>query len=456
MTDKVTLSMQDAKTLHVVGLLDAGSCTVQEAADLLGRSRRQVYRLRKAYRQQGVHAIPHGNRGRTPHNAIAPEVRQLVVHLAVDGPYKEWNHHHVADQLRDDHDLQISAASVRRIRLAAGGKSPHTRRPSKGRRSRARKPQVGIMQQIDASPHHWFGPDLPRCDLHAAIDDATGIITAAVFRHEEDCAGYLTLLEQMIRDWGVPLSVYSDRHNIFVSPRGEKLTVEQELAGQRAPLTQFGMALDQLGIQRIQAHSPQAKGRVERLFGTLQDRLLHEMQLAGITTIEQANAFLSEFIPRYNARFAQPPEDPEPAWRPAPPPEVLAEALCLRYIRVGRNDNTVSFGGRSLLVADRKRSYARKSIEIRIALDGQISFWYQGDQIGLGPRLSGDLRTDPSDLMALLPPDPEPTGAPTPQRERKPPREAVAVTPAPDHPWRKPLLVKRRTGPLQSTPPAGG
>ena len=456
MRDTVTLSMQDLRTLRVVELFDQGRCTVQEAAEMLGRSRRQVYRLRKAYRQQGVHAIPHGNRGRTPHNAIPPHIRQLVVDLAVDGPYKEWNHHHVADVLCDNHGLQISAASVRRIRLAAGGKSPHTRRPSKGRRSRPRKPQVGIMQQIDASPHHWLGPDLAPCALHVAVDDATGIITAAVFRSQEDCAGYLTLLQQMIRDWGIPLSVYSDRHDIFVSPRGEKLTVEQELAGQQAPLTQFGTALNLLGIQRIQAHSPQAKGRVERLFGTLQDRLLNEMQRAGITTIEQANAFLVEFIPRYNARFAQPPEDPEPAWRPAPPPEVLAEALCLRYTRVGRNDNTVSFGGRSLLVADRRRSYARKSIEIRIALDGQISFWYQDLQIGLGPRLSGDLRTDPSELMALLPPEQRVAPPPPPQPQRKRPREAVAVTPAPDHPWRKPLLARRRAGPLQSTPPAGG
>lgn len=438
MRSPVTLSMQDQKTLEVLTLLDRRNCTVTQAAELLGKSRRQVYRKLKAYRQRAAAAIPHGNRGRTPSNALDPQLRQQIVALAVEGPYSQCNNHHVADLLAQRHGLHVSVATVRRLRHAAGVRSPRTRRPPKAHRPRTRKPQAGMMQQLDASPHHWFGPDLPPCALHAAVDDATGQVTAALFRHAEDCAGYMGLMQQVARRYGLPLSVYSDRHDIFLAPSRTKLSIAQQLAGQQIPLSQFARALAELGITQITAHTPQAKGRVERLFGTFQDRLLQELRIAGTTTIEDANRFLPGFLRRYNARFAKPPTDPQSAWRPAPPRPLLQHVLCLKFTRTVAKDNAVTFGSRRLLVSSSHTSYAHKRVQIHVTLDGRISFWHQGQSIGTGPRVVGELRTDPSLLARMLPPQ-EPVAAPpqpaTPNR--KPPREAVAVTPSPDHPWQR-------------------
>ena len=435
---QVTLSMQEQRTLQVLTLLSEGHMTAREAAEQLGHSVRHVRRELKAFREQGATSIPHGNRGRKPPNAICAQLRQRVAGLAQE-TYQAYNNHHLKDQLAETHGIAISVSSVRRIRAQANVPSPRKRRPPKHRTKRERKPQAGMMLQLDGSNHRWFGPQHPPCELLGAVDDATGTVCAALFRHEEDTVGYMLLLGQVMRRHGVPLSLYSDRHSTFFVNHSEKPTVEEQLQGQE-PTTQFGRAAGQLGIRLIRAYSPQAKGRVEKLFGTFQDRLIAEMATHQITSIDQANAFLPGFLERYNRRFAKAAADPQTAFRPAPPRQQLGCILCLQFPRTVANDHTISFGNRRLPVAHgSKVSYARKQIVVHVSLDGQLSYWLADHCLGKGPTATGPLTTDPCAIARQLPPPPPPppiSQPPTQPRQRKH-QQRPTVIPSPNHPWRK-------------------
>ena len=286
---------------------------VAEAAALIGVGERQVRRLLSAYQRDGPRGIIHGNRGRKPAHATSEDVLQQVLALAA-GKYAGVNHSHLAELLAEREGLALSRPSLQRVLTAAGLSSPRPqRRRSRHRARRERYPEEGMLLQIAASLHRWFGPDLPHVTLLGVIDDATGKVPAAYFQPTEDARGYLTVLRQVVCRTGVPAAIYSDRHSIFWPTNGESL--KEQLAGRRSP-TQFGRAMAELGIQLIAAHSPQAKGRVERLWGTLQDRLVSELRLAEVTTSEQANAFLPAFLARFNRRFAVAPEESQVAYGP--------------------------------------------------------------------------------------------------------------------------------------------
>jgi len=435
---QVTLTVQEHKTLEVLTRLDAGQFTAAQAAPLLGRSLRQVRRKLQAFRAQGATAVVHHNRGRTPHNALSPSLRARIEEL-VKAKYSAFNHHHAQEMLALHEGIQVSVSTLRRWRLQADLPSPRKRRPGKKHLRREPRPQAGMLLQIDASPFAWLGQG-PSLNLVAGIDDATNE-AFALLREQEDTVGYLQLLRQVAHARGLPLSLYSDRHSIFFSPRAQQPTVEEQLAGQ-LPQTQFGRAMQELGIGMIPAHSPQAKGRVERLFNTLQDRLTNELQLAGVQTMEEANAFLPEFLRRYNAGFAHDPADPTPAWRPSPAD--LDQCLCLKFTRVVAPDHAVSFGPHRLPVCGRGGpSYARKRIEIHVALDGQFTYWYRGTCIGRGPVVPGPVPATDRELAKRLPlKAPAPAPAPPPAPVRKPKSPRVPVTPAPDHPWRRSAVAK--------------
>ena len=435
---QVTLTMQDQRTYDALRDLDEGRITTAEAAHELKRSTRQVRRRLKAFREDGLASIPHKNRGRKPPNAIPQATRQHVLQLMQD-QYRDCNNHHLRDLLEDRQDICLSVSSVRRLREQADLRSPRTRRAPKHRSRRPRKPCAGVMLQLDGSPFAWLGPDGPVFSLLGAIDDATGHV-CALFRPQEDTVGYLLLLRQVIAQHGVPLSLYSDRHTIFRSPAADAASLDQQLAGEE-PQTQFSRAARQLDIDLLRAHSPQAKGRVEKLWNTLQDRLTQEMRLDGITTLEEANAYLPAFLERYNARFAQEPAQPETAYRPAPPQDQLDQVLCLEFDRRVANDHTIAFGGHTLdLPRNLRRSYAKARVILRVALDGQLTYWYQGQCLGQGPRFQEPLSCDPSRLADQLPVADAPKPTPDPPRpsarKRKPP-QAPPPSPPPDHPWRK-------------------
>jgi hypothetical protein len=306
-------------------------------------------------------------------------------------------------------------------------------------------PQAGMLLQIDGSRHQWLGPDGPWLTLIGAIDDATGDVPCALFREQEDSQGYLLLLREVVRKRGVPLALYSDRHKIFQAEAKEPLTLEEELAGKPLP-TQVRRVLDELDINWIGARSPQAKGRVERLWGTLQDRLCQELRLAGVTTLEHANAALPALLSRHNARFRQSPAQPGSAYRRLPPGKRPSDIFCFRYWRTVSLDNVVSLAGRLIHIppGPQRRSFARARVEIREHLDGSASVHYQGARIAQQPAQPGDLRTKHRGK-------PEEKAPPLPKPNRTP---TGPWKPPPDHPWRhfslKPSTRSRRTFSLTS------
>ncbi len=365
--------MQEAKREVVIRRVLSGRLSVEEAAALLGLSQRQVWRLRARYEHSGAEGLRHRNRGRVPANKITPALRERILALA-RGRYAEINDSHLAELLAEREQVAVSRRSLQRILRADGLKSPRTHRPPKYRSRRERRVASGMLVLVDGSPHHWFGRAHPRSSLIAAIDDATGAFLGGTFRESEDAAGYLELLRQLLERYGVPLALYSDRHGIFWRSARERESREEELLGSREP-TQVGRALAELEIELILANSPQAKGRVERLFGTLQDRLVSELRLAGITTLDAANRFLPTYRPRHNARFAIAPADAEPAWRQLPAGKSAESVCCFKYARMVAQDNTVRLEGVLLQLPPRARhwSWAGQRIELRQHLDGSLS-----------------------------------------------------------------------------------
>lgn len=350
----------------------ASKVSVPDAALLLGLSERSVRRLRGRLDAEGPKALMHGNRGRQPAHTIDSALKARIVTLAKT-TYAGINDSHLCELLAEREGISVSRASMQRILRGAGLKSPRKHTRARYRSRRERRPAAGMLMQLDGSPHDWFGTG-ERATLQAAVDDATGDVLAAVFREQEDAAGYFEVLRTVLTTKGVPLAAYSDKHSVFQVSAHERETLAEELAGEREP-TQFGRALAELGIELILAHSPQAKGRVERLFETFQDRLRAELRLEGITTIDAANAFLPRYLSRHNARFAIAPADPSPAWRALPAGKTIESVCCFKYGRLVAQDNTVRLDGVVLQLPPRNVhwSWARQRVELRQYLDGSFS-----------------------------------------------------------------------------------
>ena len=399
-----------------------GELHVREAAVVLGLSERSVWRLRARFEAEGPAAFVHGNRGRASPRRVPEIDRARLVALAT-GAYDGANDSHLAELLAEREGLVLSRVSVRRILRAAGLPSPRTRRAPKHRSRRDRMPQAGLLVQVDGSRHDWLGDRGPRLTLVGAIDDATGILTGATFRDQEDAAGYLVVLRDTIRAHGLPGAWYHDRHGIFETPAGASLTLEEQLTDTRT-LTQVGRALAELGIGSIAARSPQAKGRIERTWGTLQDRLVVELQLAGATDRESAERVLARFLPRFNRRFAVPALNPVPAWRPLPAGVRLERVRCHKYRRVVARDGTIRAGATILQLPARPngRSRAGQRVELHLRLDDRLAVWDGEREL-----VVTDAPADPVQLRALSHARVE-VGTPVPS--------AATPTGQPDHPWR--------------------
>jgi hypothetical protein len=305
-----------------------------------------------------------------------------------------------------------------------------------------------MMLLIDASKHRWLGPDLPPCHLLATVDDATNEVFA-IFRQEEDTVGYTLLLKRILKARGVPLTLYSDRRTLFGRPHAD---CDDESASETD--THFARIRRELGIEPIFARTPQAKGRIERAFETLQDRLTVELALTGARSIEDANRALPALLKRHNQRFQVNPESPDSAFRASPLPDRLRYVLALRFPRVVANDNTVSFGGRRLAIpGPNLPSYSRKTIEVLVEPNGRISFWHQGTLIAEGPSVKPPVSVEPSAIVAELPLPAKQPPSPKPRRQR---REPVIVKPAPDHPWRLAAARPRKQPAVECHQPVGG
>ena len=455
----LTLTTKEQTRIQVLNAVLEGEVTAVKAAGLMGVSERHGRRLLAAYRKEGAAAIAHGNRGRKPSTTTYPDTQHRVRELA-EGRYAGFNHTHLTEMLAEREGIALSRSTVRRVLLADGGRSPRRRRASKRYSRRERYPQEGMLLQIDGSRHDWLEGRGPYLTLVGAVDDATGKVSFALFREQEDAHGYLLMLREIIDHHGVPLALYSDRHGIFQRSPKEPESLDEQLRGRRDP-TQFGRALEELDIRLIMAHTPQAKGRIERAWGTFQDRLVSELRLTGASTIEQANKVLWDFIPRYNERFAVAPAQPGSAYRPLPAGVSLDETLCFKYLRTVANDNTVQFDSAAiqLLSDDHRASYARATVEVQERLDGSIVVTYHGRTLAAKPappepvtlrarstrRSNGHLpaETPVADSTgALIHPvgDERRNGArslqETPPRNPPKTKPRHPSRPAPDHSWR--------------------
>src|SRR5713226_7594164 len=367
------LSQKELQRVAVISRCVKGDMACARAAALLSLGVRQIKRLKKRMREDGEAALAHANRGRPSHRRLPAAIRQRIVELS-RGTYAGFNDHHLCEKLVEREGFSLSRETLRRLLRAQGLASPRKRRAPAHRQRRLPAARIGELVQLDGSPHDWLegrGPWLTALGLQ---DDATGKILAAQFFPSETTFGYLCLLRQLLRRYGVPLAAYGDHSAIFVR-NDDSWTVEEQLAGKRQP-TQFGRALKLLGITFIAANSPQAKGRVERLWGVLQDRLTSELRLAKAANIDSANAVLRKFITDYNRRFARQPRETDSAWRPAP--ESLDRICCFVHQRVVSNDNVVQWEGRRFQIPHQARrfSFAGAKVQIYHDLDGRVSLYY--------------------------------------------------------------------------------
>ena len=441
------MSTRDARRLGVVQAAVDGRISNREGAVAVGLSVRQFRRLRSQVRADGPSGVVHGNRGRPSPRRLSAAVRDRVVAL-LTGEVK-LNDHHLAELLAEDVEepVVVSPASVRRIRRSLKLAPKRRRRPAVHRRRRIRKPRRGELVLIDGSPFQWFDAQGPHWSLMGAIDDATSEILHLTLRPTEDLHGYVELLRGVVAAHGVPVCLYGDRSGILV--RNDKhWSLGEELRGAQDP-TQFGRMLVELGTGFIPARSPQAKGRIERLWATLQDRLVAELQLRGITTLAATLDYLPGFIATHNRRRAVAPAQTRSALRTAP--RDLERILACVYERVVARDNTVRIPGRWVQVPPGayRRSWHKARVQVRELLDGRL--------LVLHPRhgliAEQPAPQDPFVLESRQAPRARITrareglrGSPqkpprTPTRPRTPPEKAGIGThtnirrPAAEHPW---------------------
>ena len=436
----------------------AGKFTNAEGAGALHLSVRQFIRVKHRFQAAGASGLCHRLRGRPSPRRLPADVRARVAAL-LQTTYLDVNDCHATEKLREVEGLRVSRASVRRIRRALDLPAKHRRRPRQHRARRTPEARRGVLVQLDGSPHAWLEDRGPALTLHGAIDDATGTVLALHFRPTEDLHGYATVLQQIGLAYGLPLTLYGDRFGVFVR-NDPHWTLAEELQGHQHP-THFGQILRDLAIGFLAAGSPQAKGRIERLWRTLQDRLVVELRLRGIATRAAANAFLPEFLADYNGRFAHPPTDAHAAWRPRP--RDFADQLSCRYTRVVAPDNTVRLGTRWAQIppGPSGRSSAGRRVDLRECVDGRLLVVRAGGRLVSQPSPGPDFVLTPRSkphaertrrLRASRTASEE--GGRHQSIPQKPPARPSArrltpttqtARPAATHPWRRSLNLRRHT-----------
>lgn len=413
----VILNVKEERRLKLMNEVERRHISGKQGSQVLEISLRHFRRLLAAYRREGAAALAHGNRGRRPAHALDEKVKERVLNLAKT-KYTGFNTQHFTEFLAERERINLSRSTVRRILLSGGLSSPRKRRAPKHRSRRERFAQEGMLLQIDASRHDWLEGRGAGMTLIGAIDDATGKVADAFFREQEDSEGYFQLLRHIMAKSGLPHALYHDGHSIFEPTDKEEASIEEQLEGKKHH-TQFGRLLEELGITSIRARSPQAKGRVERLWGTFQDRLVSELRLEAAHTMEEANQVLRAYLPRHNRKFAVPARETETAFRPVP---VDANSFfCFKYNRKVGLDNVIRIGPHRLQVlsVNGKGNFAGTRIEVRQAFDGSLSVFYQGRKLNVTPAV-------PEAAMLRKP-------LPTPPTS---PIIRASTIPAPDHPWR--------------------
>ena len=410
--ETLTMSRKERARLTIMTGVTDEELTLVQAAELMGVSYRQSKRIWKRYQAAGDAGLVHRLRG-NPSKPAA--LREQALALYAEERYADFGPTLMAEQLAKAR-LVVDHETLRRWRMAAG-QHPVRRRKQAHRQWRERKPSFGAMVQLDGSHHDWFEGRGPRCVLMVMVDDATNRMRARFFEEETTHVSY-DVLEGWVRKHGLPASLYVDRASIYRC-EGEP-SIAQQLAGQQ-PQTQFGRAMEQLGVELILANSPQAKGRVERMNGTLQDRLVKELRLAGISDMESANRFLEgKYLRAFHRQFGREAASPVDVHREVP--RHLDEVLSWEEERVVQSDWTVACSGKRYQL-DRQHeamSLVRRKVMVRRLRNGRVQLVHRGKQLKWRGLPEGTMRKEQA--MKKKP-------------ERRP--TAKQSVPAADHPWRR-------------------
>lgn len=370
--DMITMSRREAKTLHIIYQALDKKITQGEAAEIIGLSARQIRRLIKRVRIEGDDGICNRSRGRCSNRCIPKKIKEKTLRL-IREKYKDFNLAHATEKLQEVHGIRLSDETLR-LWLNEAGFPYKKRKARKHHRWRERKANFGEMVQIDGSHHDWFEGRGPKCVLMGYIDDATGIVHGRFYDHE----GVFPAMDSMKRyilHYGIPKSVYLDKHTTYKS--WTQPTIEEQLNDQK-PMSHFEKSMAELAVEVIHANSPQAKGRVEKLFKTLQDRLVKEMRLLGIKSIDDANEFLKTYLPKYNRKFKKKAASDANLHRPALNSRELDRILCIKEERTVKKDFTVAHNCKRYQIEEATRA---QKVMIEERLDGTIRISYKGRQL---------------------------------------------------------------------------
>jgi len=374
------LKQKDLKRATLIEACIKGQCTVKQVAIALGISERRVKQIKKEVKENGVKSIQHGNRGRKPKNTISDETRRKILELRSSYEYEISNFKHFQELLKERENIDISYSALYNIIRKAGIKSPKKHRKSKLHHRRKRKECEGMMLQADGTPYDWFGNG-EKYSLHGFIDDATGKITGLYMCKNECLLGYLEVLRQTLENYGIPISLYPDKYSVFFPPKkvNDHITIEEQLNGRAKGITQFGRIVEELNIEMFPASSPQAKGRIERLWETLQSRLVTEFRINKIKNIDEANEFLKEYIFKYNSKFSVEPISKTNMFLKLPKRYDLDELLCVRFERTIDNAGVFSINNSKFQILDKSlppktkvQIYISRKIGMRVKVKNKI------------------------------------------------------------------------------------
>lgn len=356
------------------GYLSAG-----EAAKQLSLSRRHILRLKRKLNEQGIEGLIHGNRGKPSPQRTSTQLRDTINDL-YQGKYAGFNLSHFTEMLEEREQIFISRETVRTILLEKGSYEKKKRYP-KHRSWREPMPREGMMLQYDASDHDWLEGRCLTMKLLGGIDDATKNVPWAQFVYEDTVEENMATFENIVKKKGIPVSLYVDKDSKFITTRHGGLHVRIKKHQEK---TQMQRAWEELGINVIFAESPQGKGRVERLWGTFQDRLVSELRLEGISSVEEANKYLhTTFLPKYNKRFTKEPHIQETAYREVPEEIDLHHIFCIKETRQVQGDNTISYKGNKyqILPTETRCGFAKAKVEVQKRLDGTLHIFYKGEEL---------------------------------------------------------------------------
>ena len=373
-------NMNELKRISIIQSVIDKKRTQKEAANALGVSERQIRTLVKRFREEGPNGLKHKNKLNKPSHSFSEDFKTKIIQLKLSDNYIDTNFSHFRDLLEERENIKISYSALYNILHSNNIISKKSHKPRKTHRRRKRKECEGMLVQTDGTPFDWFNIG-KKYSLHGYVDDATGKILGLYMCENECLMGYLEITRQMLKNYGSPIAIYSDKYSVFFPTSSQKVTVEEQLQGKEKPTTQFKRIMDVLGVELIAASTSQAKGRIERLWNTLHDRLRTEFRRHNITTIDEANKFLKKYILKYNKKFSIESKEEKSSFMELPKYVNLDYLLSVKYTRTVDVSNCISINGFTFLI-ETKEILHKKKIELciskRIGLKVRFNNkWYQ-------------------------------------------------------------------------------